>query len=101
MPMLIMTCVKAPKRPFSFGGAISEMYMGTTTIAAPAPTPDITRPKLRSPMLLAELSNAGPMTRKSEINRMVISLPYLLQHGPEAKAPSSPPRVYIEDTTAN
>ena len=48
IPKLIIICVKDPNRPFSPFGAVSEMNMGTTTTAIPAPIPEMHRPSART-----------------------------------------------------
>jgi enoyl-CoA hydratase/carnithine racemase len=70
MPTLHMICVNAPKKPFCAGGAISEMYSGTMTTDAPAPTPDTSRPTAMTAMPGASASKAGPMAKNSVVSCM-------------------------------
>ena len=101
IPRLTMIWVEAPNSPFSFGGAISDMYIGTTTRLAPEPMPEMSLPKHISPMFGAKLWKMGPIVWKRVVRRSVKSRPYRLQHVPAARAPNKPPRVYIEETMAN
>src|SRR5438477_183352 len=72
--------------------------MGTTTSAAPAPSPETKRPVARAPMLGARASPTGPKVQKMVVSRMVIRRPYRAATGPAQRAPKRPPRVKIEDT---
>jgi hypothetical protein len=101
MPTLVMICVKAPKNPLLFGGAVSLMYKGTITTAAPAPRPDTKRPKVMMPMLGARASSIGPAMKKAVLYSMVGRRPYFEPIGPAARAPSRPPRVKKELTRPN
>jgi len=99
MPTLHMICVNAPKKPLCAGGLISEIYSGTITTAAPAPTPDSSRPNAMTPMLGLSASKTGPIVKKMVVSCIVRSLPYLLATGPAVSAPSSPPSVYMDPMT--
>ena len=66
-------------------------------MAAPVPTPEITLPIDMTAMLLARLSKTGPTIRKTVAARMVNNRPSFVEQGPDASAPISPPRVYMEE----
>jgi hypothetical protein len=69
------------------------------TTAAPAPTPDNSRPNAMTPMLGLRASKTGPMVKKMVVSCIVLSLPYLLATGPADSAPIKPPSVYMDPTT--
>jgi hypothetical protein len=69
------------------------------TTAAPAPTPDSSRPNAMTPMLGLSASKTGPMAKKMVVSCIVLHLPYLLATGPAESAPINPPSVYMDPTT--
>src|SRR5690242_20102816 len=99
MPTLHMICVKAPKKPLFAGGAISEMYRGTITTAAPAPTPDTSLPNAITAMLGDSASKTGPMVKHRVVICIARRRPYLPARGAADSAPTRPPSVYMEPTT--
>lgn len=89
-----------PKRPRCFGGAISPMYRGTTTVDAPAPMPDTRRPNAMANTLPAIDSIVAPTRYRTAVARMAGRRPRRDENGPAAKAPSKPPRLKMDDTVA-
>ena len=72
--------------------------MGHTTVAAPAPIPEMKRPALMTNMDGAPASAIGPRNSAAVRIRMASSLPYLLETGPAIKAPTRPPIVKTDWT---
>ena len=77
------------------------MYIGTTTMAAPQPNPEMSLPKQSMGISIAKVSMAEPRMNEMVVARIVRSLPYLLQLGPALRAPMRPPRVKMDVTTEN
>src|SRR5271155_1963649 len=97
-PILIMTCVKAPKRPLLSGGETSATYIGQTTVEDPAPIPERKRPSIMISMLFANAEERGPKIKTNVVACMASSRPYLVATGPHMSAPKNPPTVKMDCT---
>ena len=75
IPMLIVIWVILPNRPLSLGGAISDMYNGTITVEAPAPTPASNLPINMIGIVPAMVSRPEPRTKKQLVMRIESSRP--------------------------
>ena len=94
-----MICVKDPNRPFSPFGAVSDMYIGTTTTAIPEPSPEMHRPITRAGTEGARAESRAPAMYGRVAMRMVERRPRREDRGPDRIAPLRPPRVKIEFTS--
>jgi hypothetical protein len=75
--------------------------MGTITVAAPAPRPEIILPIDSMAMETPRVRRIDPIAKQTAVKRMAKSRPRLEEIGPPASAPIKPPRVNMLDTTAN
>ncbi len=60
MPKTILNWNMPASRPRCLGGAISEMYMGATTVEMPMPKPPITRAAMNTVTLGAKAEPTAP-----------------------------------------
>jgi hypothetical protein len=84
--------------PFVSGGAISLIYSGTTTAAAPLLSPLMNLPSANVGTFVASAFMTAAMMKPSEFKARVLLRPYRFPIGCDASAPNNPPRAKIEVT---
>ena len=74
------------------------MYIGTTTVAAPAPMPDSSLPNASKVTDGARAESRPPSVKTTVVRRWGRTRPERVESGPAERAPRRPPRLNMEVT---
>lgn len=86
----------APRLPRAEISAISEMYVGTRTQAAPTPIPTITRATYRIQTDVAKIIISQDIRNGTASRRRTFLRPYLSDMAPDGRAPITAPIAHRE-----